>query len=189
MKVLDIVIQLNYYFNIPAKIVYKKYQRMISQDIVKYVTQIPEYLSEKQEKIFFAVLLKRPAFRSVLMNRIKRHEDVGICEIVFLKCFKPLPTIEVSGEIGEGLFIAHNYCVLVPQKAGKNLSVMGGVTIGEKNGKTPIIGDNVYIGANASIIGGISIGNNVKIGAGAVVISDIPDNAVAVGNPARIILK
>lgn len=74
-------------------------------------------------------------------------------------------------------------------KAGKNLSVYQGVTIGNKgNGSrseiTPTIGDNVSICANATVIGGIKIGNNVVIGAGSVVTKDVPDNCVAHGNPA-----
>ena len=50
-----------------------------------------------------------------------------------------------------------------------------------------MIGDNVTLGVNVTIIGGITIGNNVIIGAGSVVVKDIPDNSVAVGNPARVI--
>ena len=49
------------------------------------------------------------------------------------------------------------------------------------------IGDNVWVGGNATILMGVTIGNNVIIGAGSVVTHDIPDNAVAVGNPAKVI--
>jgi serine O-acetyltransferase len=52
-----------------------------------------------------------------------------------------------------------------------------------------VIGDNVYIGVGAKILGNISIGNNVKIGANAVVVSNIPDGATAVGIPAKIIAR
>lgn len=63
------------------------------------------------------------------------------------------------------------------------------VTIGIKDiGKTdaPRIGQNVFIGVGAKIIGGITIGNNVKIGANSVANMDVPDNATVVGNPAVI---
>jgi putative colanic acid biosynthesis acetyltransferase WcaB len=52
-----------------------------------------------------------------------------------------------------------------------------------------VIGDNVEVGANVCIIGDIKVGNNVRIGAGAVVVKNVPDNVVIAGNPARIIKK
>ena len=72
------------------------------------------------------------------------------------------------------------------------MSVYQGVTIGNKgNGSrseiTPTIGDNVSICANATVIGGIKIGNNVVIGAGSVVTKNVPANSLAVGNPCRVI--
>lgn len=65
------------------------------------------------------------------------------------------------------------------------------VTIGDLNagGPVPVIGRNCFIGARAIILGNVHIGNNVKIGAGAVVLEDIPDNCTAVGIPARIIKR
>ena len=74
---------------------------------------------------------------------------------------------------------------------GKNCSVYQNVTIGR--GKkvndidVPIIGDNVTIFTGAIIIGGVHIGNNAKIGAGAVVVKDVPENATVVGQAARIL--
>ena len=78
-------------------------------------------------------------------------------------------------------------------KIGKNCSIRPFSVIGNKrngdNNDVPTIGDNVTIGCNVSIIGGITIGSNVTIGAGSVVINNVPDNAIVVGNPARIISK
>lgn len=60
------------------------------------------------------------------------------------------------------------------------------LSIGTHSGGATI-GDNVYIGPHVSIVGPVNIGNNVTIGAGTVVIKDIPNNATVVGNPARIV--
>ena len=57
----------------------------------------------------------------------------------------------------------------------------------ETTGGIPIIGDNVFVGVGAVVVGKIKIGNNVQIGANAVVTKDVPDNAIVVGNPAYII--
>lgn len=102
---------------------------------------------------------------------------------------------EVSPEtiIGSGFYMGHLGGITISRFAtiGRNCNISQGVTIGatqrgEKAG-APVIGDNVYIGPGARLIGAIHIGNNVAIGANAVVSKDLPDNAVAVGLPARSI--
>ena len=95
-------------------------------------------------------------------------------------------------QIGRGLVFAHFSCIVINSgsKIGINCKIFQGVTIGSKrgeNGGSPIIGDNVVISAGAKIIGMVKIGNNVMIGANSVVVSDIPDNAVAAGNPAKVV--
>lgn len=86
-----------------------------------------------------------------------------------------------------GVFISQNAVI------GKNVTIFHQVTIGSvqtigsKFNGSPSIGDNVFIGAGAKILGGVSIGDNVKIGANSVVVDNIPDNAVVVGVPGRII--
>lgn len=70
---------------------------------------------------------------------------------------------------------------------GKNCLIFQGVTIGVGTSGIPRIGDNVILSSGAKIIGGITIGNNVTIGANAVVTKDIPDNSIAVGIPAKVI--
>ncbi len=80
-------------------------------------------------------------------------------------------------------------------KIGKNCVIFHQVTIGSNTLKdslkfgAPTIGDNVYIGAGAKIIGNVNIGNNVRIGANCVVVKDVPENATIISQPARVIIK
>ena len=92
-------------------------------------------------------------------------------------------------EIGEGLNIEHWGGIVVAGKAkiGKNLHIRQNTTIGQSKGQYPTIGDNVYIGSEVTIIGGISIGNNCVIGAGSLVNKSFPDNSIIAGVPAQII--
>lgn len=72
---------------------------------------------------------------------------------------------------------------------GENCLIAQGVTIGRNFGdkRVPVIGDDVYIGANSVVFGEITIGNNVIIGANSVVNKSVPDNCTVAGNPFRII--
>lgn len=95
--------------------------------------------------------------------------------------------------IDRGFYIGHFGGIVISGKAviGKNCNISQNVTIGYNSRGSrqgfPTIKENVYIGPGAVIIGNITIGNNVAIGANAVVVDDIPDNAVVAGVPAKII--
>ncbi len=96
-------------------------------------------------------------------------------------------------KIGRGLFLEHMGDIVVNSRAviGKNCNIASGVTIGQTNrGKrkgTPTLGNNVFVGPGAKILGNVSIGNNVAIGANCVVVDDIPDNAVVAAQPGQVI--
>jgi len=103
--------------------------------------------------------------------------------------------ISARSEIGPGLYLGHWGAVVVnPEvKIGKNCNLAHGVTIGQTNrGEKmgiPTIGDDVWIGTNAVIVGGIKIGNNVLIAPNSYVTTDVPDNSIVVGNPARMMIS
>jgi serine O-acetyltransferase len=94
-----------------------------------------------------------------------------------------------GADLGPGLVILHSIGTVINSsvRAGRNLVLEHGVTIGAEKGESPILGDDVFIGAGAKIIGAVRIGSDVKIGANAVVTRDLPDGATAVGIPARVI--
>lgn len=93
------------------------------------------------------------------------------------------------GVFGPGLSIAHHGTVTVngEAKVGRNCRLDTQTTIADVRGQTPRIGDNVYIGSGARILGGVTIGDEVAIGANAVVIEDVPDRVTVGGIPARVI--
>jgi len=94
-----------------------------------------------------------------------------------------------GAQIGPGLVVLHSHGVVINSdvKVGRNLVTGHNVTIGREKGEVPQLGDNVYIGTGAVIMGGIRVGNRARIGANAVVVEDIPDGGTAVGVPARVI--
>ena len=102
-------------------------------------------------------------------------------------------SISYRTSIESGFYIGHFGTIIVSPyvKIGKNCNISHGVTLGRtnrgKNAGAPTLGDNIYIGPGAKIIGAINIGNNVAIGANCVVTKDIPDNAVVVGVPGKVI--
>lgn len=97
-------------------------------------------------------------------------------------------TISATTKLGEGIRIAHPYAtVLNAESIGNNFSCIHCTTIGAKDGCRPIIGNNVSLGCNVIIIGNVKVGNDVIVGAGSVVVKDVPDRCVVAGNPAKVI--
>jgi serine O-acetyltransferase len=95
-----------------------------------------------------------------------------------------------TATFGPGLYIGHFGEIIVGGwvVAGANCSLSQGVTLGEDAGGSPTLGEAVFVGPGAKVLGGIHIGDRVVIGANAVVVRDVPANATAVGVPARVLL-
>ena len=103
--------------------------------------------------------------------------------------------IHPGATIGKGFFIDHGSGVIIGETAivGDNVTMDQGVTLGgtgkETGKRHPTIGDNVMISAGAKIIGSFTVGENSKIGAGSVVLEEVPPNCTVVGVPGRIVKR
>ena len=99
--------------------------------------------------------------------------------------------ISLNAHIGDGLYLGHPYNITVGDEVvlGKNVNLHKGCTVGAANrGKrgSPHIGNDVYIGINATVVGDIHIGDDVLIAPNSYVNFDVPDHTVVIGNPATI---
>ena len=101
--------------------------------------------------------------------------------------------IHPAAQIGKGLFIDHGHGVVIGETTiiGDNVTLYQGVTLGgsgkEKGKRHPTLQDNVMVGAGAKVLGSFTIGENSKIGAGSVVLEEVPPNSVVVGVPGEIV--
>ena len=119
---------------------------------------------------------------------------LGVLHLFLAKTVEMLTgiTIGVSANIGRRLVIEHSGAIVIHGNAqiGDDCIIRQGVTIGNKRMDdplgAPLLGNRVNIGAGAKILGRVYVGNDVDIGANAVVITDVPDGALAVGVPARV---
>ena len=103
--------------------------------------------------------------------------------------------IHPGATIGDYFFIDHATGVVIGETTiiGDHCMLYQGVTLGgvstSKGKRHPTLGDHVVCGANASVLGNITIGNNVRVGAGSVVLKDVPDDCTVVGIPGRVVKK
>lgn len=161
-------------------------KNLIEED-VEAMSKYPVYASiGGSKRLLLYLLIRDRYFRKMFYTRI------GVLSHLVSWYSPGDSTFFPCREIGGGFYMAHPYATIInAKKVGRNFTCRQCTTIGNKmdgdNEHLPIIGDNVVVGANVVIIGGITIGDNVVIGAGSVVVKDIPDNCIVAGNPARII--
>ncbi len=96
-----------------------------------------------------------------------------------------------GAEFGEGLVLVHSTGVVIngQVRGGSNVSIEHQVTIGAEGRRSPILGDDVFLGAGAKVIGPVTVGDGARIGANAVVVHDVPEHCTAVGIPARVVRR
>ncbi len=137
-------------------------------------------------------------FHAVCWHRVAhwfyKHKRFGIARFISqANRFCTGIEIHPGATIGKGLFIDHGMGVVIGEttEIGDNCTLYQGVTLGgtgkETGKRHPTLGDHVMVGSGAKILGPFRVGSNSKIAAGAVVLSEVPDNSTCVGVPARIV--
>lgn len=149
---------------------------------------------------FLEVILCYPGLHAILFHRVAHclYKRGMILLPRLISQFSRFVTgieIHPGARIGDGLFIDHGTGVVIGETAeiGDNVTIYQGVTLGgtgkEKGKRHPTVGNNVVISTGAKVLGNIKIGDNAKIGAGSVVLRDVPPNTTVVGVPGKVVVR
>ena len=149
---------------------------------------------------FWEVILCYPGFHALLAYRIAHwfyQRKLFLLARLISQITRFLTGIEIhpGAKIGKGLFIDHGMGVVIGEttEIGDYVTIYQGVTLGgtgkEKGKRHPTIGDRVIIATGAKVLGSITVGENAKVGAGAVVIRPVPANSTVVGVPGRVVVQ
>jgi serine O-acetyltransferase len=168
---------------------------------IGYIKEEMQIIKERDPAIKtpFEVFLY-PSFHAIIRYRLAHK--LYLKKHYFLARWYSQRTVRKTGieihpgaTIGKGLFIDHGHGVVIGETAivGDNVTLYQGVTLGgtgkESGKRHPTIGDNVMISAGAKILGSFTVGENSKIGAGSVVLSEVPPNCTVVGVPGRVVKR
>ncbi len=151
-------------------------------------------------KSTFEIILCYPGLHAIMIHRISHwfytKRAFLIARIISgISRFFTGIEIHPGAKIGNGVFIDHGLGVVIGEttEIGDNVTIYQGATLGgtgkEKGKRHPTIEDNVVISAGAKVLGPFRVGRNSKIGAGAVVLKEVPENCTVVGVPGRIVIK
>lgn len=166
-----------------------------------YIKEQIKVIKEKDPAIKSVIeVLLYPCFKALIYYKISnffyRKKHYIIARYISEKA-KRKTGIEIhpGATIGKGLFIDHGIGVVIGETAviGDNVTMFHGVTLGgvgsSKGKRHPTIGNNVFIGTGAKILGNITVGDNAKIGANSVVLKNIEENVTVVGIPGKVVKK
>lgn len=168
---------------------------------IKFVKEEMQVIMERDPAIksCWEVFLY-PSFRAILRHR--RAHFLYEHKMYFLARWYSQRTARKTGIeihpgaiIGKGFFIDHGNGVIIGETTiiGDNVTLYQGVTLGgtgkEQGKRHPTIGNNVMISAGAKVLGSFTVGDNSKIGAGSVVLSEVPPNSTVVGVPGRVVKR
>jgi len=149
---------------------------------------VPE---DDRRRMLARLLFAFPEFRCVFYHRLASGNSTGALAARLARhLWRGVAGVDLGDTpIGPGLFISHGQStILSAESIGANLQVHQGVTVGwdYRSPGRPVIGNDVFIGAGAKILGAVRVGDGARIGANAVVLQDVPPGATAVGVPAAL---
>lgn len=164
----------------------------ITQDLKAIFDRDPAATSKME------VILTYAGFHALLAYRISHYlKSMGVPFLprAISQLARWVTGVEIhpAAKIGTGFFIDHGMGVVIGETAeiGDYVTLFQGVTLGgtgkERGKRHPTLGNHVVVGAGAKILGGITIGDNVKIGANSVVLKNVPPNSTVIGVPGRVI--
>jgi serine O-acetyltransferase len=164
----------------------------ITQDLKAIFDRDPAATSKLE------VILTYAGFHALLAYRISHYlKSMGVPFLprAISQLARWVTGVEIhpAAKIGTGFFIDHGMGVVIGETAeiGDYVTLFQGVTLGgtgkERGKRHPTLGNHVVVGAGAKILGGITIGDNVKIGANSVVLKNVPPNSTVIGVPGRVI--
>lgn len=167
---------------------------MNTKDVIKYIkSDLYRYTKSISIKKKFLQYFFNRGFNYMVYFRLFQCNCFIINKLSFLilniKKIKNKIDISHKTKIGYGFYLGHSGPIVINPTTiiGNNVNISQYISIGANEGEAAVIGDNVYLGNNVCIIENIHIGDNVTIGAGSVVTKNIPENATAVGNYAKVL--
>ena len=167
--------------------------------LFKYIKEELQVIKERDPAIKSNLeVFLYPSFKVILSYRLAHklytNKHYFLARLVSQRAARKTGIeIHPGAQIGKGLFIDHGAGVIIGETTiiGNNVTLYQGVTLGgtgkEKGKRHPTLKDNVMVSAGAKILGSFTIGENSKIGAGSVVLKEVPPNCTVVGVPGRIV--
>ncbi len=169
--------------------------------LMKYIKEEMQIIKERDPAIKTPLeVFLYPSFKAIIRYRIA-HKLYKKQHYLLARWYSQRTArktgieIHPGATIGKGLFIDHGHGVVIGETAiiGDNVTLYQGVTLGgtgkEQGKRHPTIGNNVMISAGAKVLGSFTIGENSKIGAGSVVLAEVPPNSTVVGVPGRVVKR
>lgn len=169
--------------------------------LIRYVKEEIQVIMERDPAIKTPIeVFLYPSFKAIMRHRVAHwlfeHKHYFLARWYSQRTVRKTGIeIHPGAKIGKGLFIDHGNGVIIGETTviGDNVTLYQGVTLGgtgkEKGKRHPTIGNNVMISAGAKVLGSFMVGENSKIGAGSVVLSEVPPNCTVVGVPGRVVKR